>query len=254
MFLKKPDKYSHKVVSLMVWYQRYGWEKNPFDLKPMPDFVSGYEDIRSELLEFIKSGSCCLLVGKEGMGKTSILKWLEKYALEEGIPLYLNTAGMKDEEIKKLDIDKLVREKTGFLGMLQKDKKVILLVDEAQTLPSTMGEAIKRNFESHAVKSVVLASSSGDLDNLKESLLGLVGGRKVRMRPMKQDEAKNMIIRRMGYRNPFRPGSLELIFEKAKYKPKDILEACELLAMENKEPSITKYFVEMYFAEGEVLS
>jgi predicted AAA+ superfamily ATPase len=233
----------------MVWYQRYGWENNPFDLKPMPDFVSGFDDIRSELLEFIKSGSCCLLLGKEGLGKTSILKWLEKYALEEGIPLYINTAGMKKEEIEELNIDRLIREKTGFLGMLQKDKKVILLVDEAQTLPAMMGDAIKRNFDNHMIKSAVLASSGEEVDNLSESLLSLVGMRKVNMRPMKQKEAMDMITKRMGFRNPFGPDCLELIFEKAKFSPKKILEACELLAKENTEPKITKYFVEMYFAE-----
>lgn len=250
MFLKNQAKYFHKDVSSMVWFERYGWEKNPFDLKPMPDFVSGFEDIRSEILEFIKSGSCCLLLGNDGMGKTSILKWMEKYALEEGIPLYLNTAGMKQEEIEKLNIDKLVREKTGILGkVLQKDRKVILLVDEAHKLPPMLGEAIKRNFESHMVKSVVLASPTTELDNLKESLLGIVGERKVRIRPMKMEEAKNMVFKRIGFKNPFAPGSLETIIEKSKFTPKNILEACELLARENIEQKITKYFVEMYFAE-----
>jgi type II secretory pathway predicted ATPase ExeA len=236
----------------MVWYQRYGWENNPFELKPKPDYISGFEDIRSEILEFIKSGSCCLLIGEAGMGKTTILKWLEKYALEEGIPVYINTAGMKHEEIEHLNIDKLIREKTGILGkMLQKDKKVILLVDEAQTLPLMMGEAIKRNFEEQRVKSVVLASPTYELDNLKTSLLGLIGRRRIKLRPMNQEEAMNMIIKRTGFKNPFTPDSLETIFKKAKFLPKNILEACELLAKKNTEPTITKYFVEMYFAEEE---
>jgi predicted AAA+ superfamily ATPase len=237
----------------MVWYQRYGWEKNPFDLKPMPDFVSGFEDIRSEIMEYIKSGSCCLLTGKDGMGKTSILKWLEKYALEEGTSIYINTAGMKQEEIEQLDIDKLIREKIGILGkVLQKGKEVVLLVDEAQTLPSMVGKAIKRNFEDRMIKSAVLASPTGELENLRESLLGLIGRRRVRIRPMTKEEAIDMIRRRIGYKNPFGPGSLELIVEKAEFMPKNILEACELLAKENKEPFITKYFVEMYFGEGAI--
>ena len=95
----------------MVWYERYGWDSNPFEIKPKPDLISGFEDIREELLEFIKSGDCCILTGPTGSGKTTLLKWLEKYALEEGFPIYINTSGMRQEEIDRINIDKIIREK-----------------------------------------------------------------------------------------------------------------------------------------------
>jgi energy-coupling factor transporter ATP-binding protein EcfA2 len=232
----------------MVWYSRYGWNSNPFELKPMPDLVSGFEDIRSGLLEFIKSGSCCLLLGRTGSGKTTLLKWLEKYSLEEGIPLYINTSGMRSEELEQLDIDKLIRDKRGLLGsMLKKDKKVIMLVDEAQTLPKILVKAIKRNLDNLEIKAVVLASPTDSLENLKPSLLGAFDKR-IEMRSLKHDEALGMIEKRIGYKNPFEPGSLDPIFIRAEFVPRAILEACEAVAKDNAKETITKDFVISYFA------
>lgn len=232
----------------MVWYQKYGWDSNPFELKPMPDLVSGLEDIRSELLEFIKSGDCCLLIGPNGSGKTTLLKWLEKYALAEGIPLYINTSGMNREDVEQLNIDSLIREKAGLLGMLLKKKGIIMLVDEAQDLPQIVGKSIERNFDEHNIKSVVLASTIDDPESLRKSLLERVGKRKVIMRPMTHDEAFSMIVKRVGFRNPFELGSLDIIFRKAGYVPRKILEFCETLAMESSEATVTRDFVISYFA------
>jgi len=236
----------------MIWFQRYGWESNPFELKPIPDLISGFEEIREELLEYIKSGSCCLLLGQTGMGKTTLLKWLEKYVLTEGIPLYINTSGMKKSELEQMDIDKLINEKTGLLDkVLKKSKEIILLVDEAQDLPPMMGKAIKRNFDDHIIKAVVLASETDKLDNLKKSLLDAVIRRKVKLRPLKHEEAMGMIYNRVQFKNPFEPGSLDIIFRKAEFIPKKILELCEFLAKENQETTITAAFVAKYFEDEE---
>ncbi|MFH1473622.1 MAG: ATP-binding protein [Candidatus Aenigmatarchaeota archaeon] len=236
----------------MVWYERYGWTSNPFELKPKPDLISGFDEIREELLDYIKSGSCCLLLGKEGMGKTTLLKWLEKYAISEGIPLYINTSGMKGVELKQMDLDKLIKEKTGLLGkMLNKGKEIILLIDEAQDLPPLMGKAIKRSFDNNVIKAVVLASETDKLENLGKSLLDDVSKRKVKLRPMKQEEALNMIYNRVQFRNPFEIGSLDIIFNKAGYIPKDILELCEFLAKENQKTTLTKAFLVKYFEDVE---
>lgn len=232
----------------MVWYQKYGWDSNSFELKPMPDVISGHEDVRSELLEFIKSGDCCLLIGPRGSGKTTILKWLEKYALEEGIPLYINTSGMSREDVEHLNIDSMIREKAGLLGLFKK-KGIIMLVDEAQDLPQIVGKSIERNFDEHNIKSVILASTTDDPESLEKSLLERVGKRKVIIRPMNREEAFSMIVKRVGFRNPFESGSLDILFRKAGYNPRKILELCEAVARESSETTITKDFVISYFAK-----
>jgi predicted AAA+ superfamily ATPase len=237
----------------MIWYERYGWETNPFESKPMPDAISGFEDIRSGLLEFIKSGDCCLLLGEVGSGKTTLLKWLERYENQDHVPIYINTSGMREEEIQQMNIDKIIRDKLNFFGKLMgKKKKVVMLIDEAQTLPAVLGDAVKRNFEEHVIKAVVMASPSADMRNLKGSLMEKVGKRRIEMRPLKADEAMGMIVKRVGYKNPFSHDGLEMIFRRSKLVPKDILENCEIIAKSSNEKNITGDFVQKYFAEDDV--
>ena len=236
----------------MIWYERYGWESNPFELKPKPDVISGFEDIRSGLLEFIKSGDCCLLTGATGSGKTTLLKWLEKYENQDYVPIYINTSGMRDEEVNGMNIDKMIRERLNFFGKLMgKEKRIVMLIDEAQTLPPALGNAVKRNFEEHLIKAVVMASPTSDMKNLKGSLMEKVGKRKIRMRPLSADEALGMIVKRVGYRNPFEHEGLDMIFNRSGFVPKVILENCEMIAKSNNGKNIPGDFVKSYFAEDE---
>ena len=231
----------------MLWYENYGWSTNPFELKPMPDLVSGFDDIREEALEYIKSGDCCLLYGDDGMGKTTILKWLEKYALEEYVPIYINTSGMGQEEESRINIDKIIRDKLNFFNkIVKKEKKIVILLDDALSMPLVLGQALKRNFDNHVVKSIVMASPSDKIKN-DGGIMERIGKRKIKMRPMTSDEAMEMIVKRVGYKNPFDHEGLELIFEESKFVPKNILETCELVAKNCIEKSITKSLVETYF-------
>ena len=236
----------------MEWYETYGWDHNPFEQSSMPDAISGFDDIRKELLDFIKSGDCCLLLGEAGTGKTIILKWLEDCLSSRDAAMYLNTSGMSEEEIKKIDIDKIIKEKTSSWNKLfGKKKSFTILIDDAQSLPVIIADAVKRNFDNKIINSIALASRAENLDNLKGTLLEKIGERKVRLRPMTSEEAMGMIINRVRYKNPFEEGSLEMIFEKAKFIPRNILGVCELIARKNNDKIITKEFVEKCFGEKE---
>lgn len=233
-------------------FSKYGWKSNPFEVNPMPDAISGFDDIRKELLDFIKSNDCCLLIGDAGTGKTVILKWLEDCISQKNVAVYLNTLGMNEEEIKKIDIDKIIREKTSSWNrLIGKKKNFVILIDDAHSLPPVIGEAVKRNFDNKTINSVVLASETDDLENLKGNLLEKIGDRKIKIRRLTTDEAMGMIINRIKYKNPFESESLEIIFEKADFIPRNILELCELIAKENSEKTITKNFVEKFLEAKE---
>ncbi len=230
----------------MAWYKRYGWSSNPFELVPMPDTISGVQEIRQEIIEYINSGDCCLLTGEDGMGKTIILKWLEKYPSPKTLPIYLNTLGMNPDEVLKINIDEMIREKSkgGFFG---KKKRIVMLIDDANSLPPMIGRSVKRNFDNKLIHSIVLASDTDELKNLEGNLLELIGERKIKLRPLALDEAREMISKRVKHVNPFKPDSLEPIFKKADLIPRKILELCEMIARENKEKTITRHFVKKCF-------
>ena len=230
----------------MAWYEKYGWSSNPFELIPMPDTISGIKEIRQEIVEYINSDDCCLLTGEDGMGKTIILKWLEKYPSPNTLPIYLNTLGMNPEEILKINIDKMIREISRG-GFFKKKKKIIMLIDDANTLPPLIGKSVKRNFDNKLISSIVLASDTDELKNLEGNLLELIGNRKIKLRPLTIDEAGEMINKRLRHINPFEPSSLEPIFKKADFIPRKILELCEMVTRANTEKTITKYFVKKCF-------
>ncbi len=97
------------------------------------------------------------------------------------------------------------------------------------------------------ISSVVLASDTDELKNLKGNLLELIGNRKIELRPLTSEEAEEMIRKRAKHRNPFEKDSLEPIFKKADFIPRKILELCEMVATSNTEKTITKYFVKKCF-------
>jgi Cdc6-like AAA superfamily ATPase len=234
----------------MTWYEKYGWNSNPFEVIPMPDTIAGIKEIRKEIVDYINSGDCCLLTGEDGIGKTVVLKWLEKYTSPNTLTIYLNTLGMTAEELKKINIDEIIREGSK-KSLFRKKKKIIFLIDDANTLPSVIASSIKRNFDNKNISAIILAADTDELPNLEGNLLELIGNRKIQLRPLVAEEAREMIDKRIKYRNPFEPGSLEPIFKKADYNPRNILELCEMIARENEENTITKYFVEKAFGKKE---
>jgi hypothetical protein len=225
-----------KVITLfynMEWFERYGWSTSPFVIDHMPDSISGFDDIRKKLLDFIKSGDCCLLSGPSGSGKTLLLKWIESIGTPGTDYVYIN-------DTRNLDLDRRIREKSSFS---LKKKAVVVLVDDAQSLSKELGDSLKMHFDNKTIDSIVLASETEQLSSLRESLLGEIGERIIRMRPLTIDEATGMIINRVRHINPFETGGLELIFKKAGMRPRKILELCELAAEKCTERIISNSFV-----------
>jgi len=229
----------------MEWYEKYGWSENPFELRSEPSLISGFNDIKKELLEFIKSGDCCLLVGENGMGKTILLKWIEELDSPGVTSIYINALGMNEEETKKINIDKMIKDKAH--SWFGKKKMLVMLIDDVHSLPPYIGEAVKRNFDNKTINAVVLVSNTDNLENLKGNLLEEIGERKIKLRPLTSEEAMGMIINRIKHHNPFEPGSLEVIFQKSGLIPRNILEFCESIAKANDKDIITKDFVEKFF-------
>jgi predicted AAA+ superfamily ATPase len=228
------------------WFERYGWSTNPFEINHLTNLISGFDDIRKKLLIFIKSGDCCLLVGPSGSGKTLILKWLEEIGTQGTSYIYLNTLGMTDSDKGNVNFDKIIKENSGFWP---KKKSIVVLIDDTEAIPILLGDSLKVNFENKTIDSIVMASETSELTNIKSSLLGLVGSRVVRMRPMTVEEALAMIQNRITHVNPFGQGCLESILQRTDMRPRKILEYCELVAKSCTDDIITADFVTKLFDE-----
>lgn len=214
-----------------VWFKKYGWKSNPFKVNPDPKRLVGFSDLKSDLITYMMSHDCCLLLGSTGAGKTTLLRWLKNNA-ELNAKIYYFTF---NREIDRKEIEN--RIKRGFLSRLFSRKGTILLLDEAQDMPESVGKWLKAEYDEGNIQAMVISAISRDiLSNLDGSLLDRVGDREVRTRKLKRSEAEELIDKRVlsvGEENPFTDEALIRIFRTANFFPRKILELAERVCIEH---------------------
>ncbi len=72
------------------WYAKFNWKKNPFTLDIMPKLFTGYQTQVTAIFEKVyeKTGHI-LIMGKKGVGKTTLLKWLADTLSKEFHAVYI---------------------------------------------------------------------------------------------------------------------------------------------------------------------
>lgn len=138
----------------------YGFKEEPFGLTPDPDFLFLTNEIR-EVLETLLYGithrqGFLTLIGDIGTGKTTAYRTLlQKLNSSTHSALILNP-NMSEEELLKdvlkdfgvrtrgTTIKELIDKLNGFLlGLSEKGENALLIIDEAQNLPSSTLEQIR---------------------------------------------------------------------------------------------------------------
>ncbi len=205
------------------WFKIFGWSDNPFKIKPSPDNIVGFVDMRTRILTYMKSEDPFIVTGPTGAGKTTLLKWLEENKKDA---LYLNMLSDDEGEIKKRIegnfLEKLLRRFSG--------SRKMVLIDEAQEMSPKLTKWLRGKFDDGEIDSLVLASIREDLENLEEPFADRIGGRVISVRKLNEDEAFKMVKHRMyntGNKNPFTSEGLMTIFEHSGFSPRKILENCE---------------------------
>ncbi len=201
-----------------MWYKQYGWDSNPFLVKYSVDLV-GLEKEKKLLQDYVNSGDICIITGASGVGKTSLLKWLE-HSLRKYKMIYLNAEGVSEY----FNLTKFVKK--GFF------RKRVLLVDEAHYCDENFRKELKLLWDSNALKSVVIAQPVDGLQDYSESFRNRVGKRSLSLRGMGFEETKQLLDRRTSGKHPFSAEILTQIVDEAKNNPRTILENCELACIE----------------------
>ncbi len=209
-----------------MWYRKYGWNSNPFVVKYSTSLV-GFEKEKSIILDFVHSGDACLVTGDSGVGKTSLLKWLQKTLGRYNIK-YLNVEGISEF----FSLQRYIGRK-GFF----RDK--VLLVDEAHYADDTFRKEMKMLWDNNVLKSVIVAQTPDNLHLYAESFKNRIGKRQIRISGLDLDKAKELIEMRTDSKHPFEDGVIRMIIEDAKNNPRKILENCELLCIELQDSKIT---------------
>lgn len=201
-----------------MWYESYGWKSNPFIVKYSIDLV-GFERQKQRLLDYVNSGDICIIKGDSGVGKTSLLKWLEKEGRQFKVN-YVNAEGLPEF----YSLGKNIRK--GWF------KPTVLLLDEAQLCDDNLRSELKLLWDSNVLKSVVIAQTNEGMHSYTESFKSRVGKRYLSLDAMEVNTAKELIEMRTGGKHPFNSEMISMIVEDAKSNPRKILENCEYICIE----------------------
>ncbi len=222
-----------------MWYKRYGWPKNPFEVKCSKEVI-GLEKEKQKLLDYVNSGDACIILGDSGVGKTSLMKWLEKSLLRYKMN-YINSEEMNEYYSLKKHVKK------GWV------RKSVLLLDEAHLCDEDIRKEIKLLWDANVVKSVVIAQMPSNLNEYSESLRKRIGPRVVKLGRLDLEKAKALIDFRTNGNNPFDDKSLKLLVEEAEYNPRKLLENCELVCMELKSQELNEDNIKRVLQKKEIV-
>ncbi|KYK26758.1 hypothetical protein AYK26_04765 [Euryarchaeota archaeon SM23-78] len=238
---------------VLEWDKALGFRGDPFVDKifaPINRFLVNRKDEKEKLnWFFIKHYFYGAMVGEQGVGKTTMLKWLEgrleRYNRIHAV--YINAAVFKEQvnilhkmaepllswyekNFSKPHKKLLSSEFMAFLKKKLGHKSVALLLDNAHHLTEKNLELIKSLKKEDLKLQVIVASTPKEYE---KSRLAEIGNDElsITLRRLTFEEAKEMIairIRAFGGRGiyPFSEEELKEMYEKADKNPRELLKIC----------------------------
>ncbi len=238
---------------VLEWDKALGWRNNPFQDKifePVENFVVGYEKERQRLnLFLIENYKYGTLLGEEGLGKTTLLRWLRNQLQNyknRFCVIYVNARNLTEHEFiktlvypqlnfferwltrpwRKLHIGNVVE----FLTPRQHAKSMIILLDEAHQISKPDILILKHIFDSPLRTQLIVA---GPIDEMRRSIVSTLGQDKlgIVLHGLSFAETKEFLqlrIEALGGNGiePFDEALLKHIIREQQNNPKYVLSVC----------------------------
>lgn len=237
------------------WYKQRHWKKNPFTLNALPELFTGHGNQVKWIIEKLHTKSGHILVmGPIGIGKTTLLKWLEMHMKNEVHTLYVSRPPKNFSDLIKLIAEHLrIKTKGKELTIynigehIKKTRKgLVLLLDEAHEFDQdierhlrTLGDIDEINF--------VIAGLPETAEKFKKEFPPIYDRlvAELTLKELSLEETKELIKKRIkdagGHDlEPFTPAAIERIYELSKGIPRATLKTCDWAVTEAIREGHTK--------------
>ena len=208
----------------MEEFEKLEFEKNLSNINSLETDTEliGREDEAKEILYRIISGNMLLIEGREGVGKTALLKYAIDNFKGKGKVIYVNVSKVS----KRFNISDLLKKKS---------KEMILLVDNAQYLSKKNNERIKDYYDQDYIRSVIFTTTDYNLINFTDALKTRIGRSIIRLTNIDKDDALEIAKTRLDDEGMLPNDVLEQLYSDSN-NLKEFLMNCDLLCgyLENK--------------------
>jgi predicted AAA+ superfamily ATPase len=205
------------------WFEKLDFDEDPFTVNPTKflNALVGLDEAVKEIVYRINAGSLLVIVGEDGLGKTTLLMKAAKVFGGRGKVAYVDCAQLD----KKLNITHILQEKYGIWGKIlnKKPKNMILLLDNVQNISKVNNERLKYYFDQGYLKSIVFATTSFARAHFSDSLKDRVGERIVRLEKLKEGDASEVVRQRIGESDLINDELATEILKLSSYNPKIFL-------------------------------
>lgn len=217
-----------------MYLEHFGLREPPFRLTPDTDFLfhaQSHQEARNVLLVALRSGEGFIkIIGEVGTGKTLLCRTLLNELGDDFVTAYLPNPYLSPNTFRtafadELGVDykpshgmhRLLHAITAKLtGLHAAGKQVVLLIDEAQTMPRQTLEAVRllSNLETakHKLLQIVLFAQPELDERLRSRELRQLRQRITfahALRPLETDDARNYVAHRIAIAG----GNVQLLFE-----------------------------------------
>ena len=217
----------------MDYLSFYGLNEQPFLIAPTPRFLYMSAQHKAALSKVVSRlqtrQGLSLIYGAVGTGKTTIARWLYDRLNDDPTGLYcvrtLYTPAFRRENqllrvmLREFGVDDLSRTLDGNLALLQRylyheviegDRTVVLIIDEANLLPAALLEFLRQllNFENNEFKllQIVLVGTEELRDKIRRKPALASRARSMStLEPFDDDELGRMIAYRLSVAGRDRP-------------------------------------------------
>ena len=181
-----------------MWYEELGYDDNPLELNP---FRANFPLVNrtkeaADILYAIDAGNMLVIEGKDGMGKTMLLRHAVTKHRGKGKVIYIDGNAIS----KRLNIEALLTRRSGFFrGRLLRHKPqgMILLFDNVQQLTKKNCEHLKYFYDQDYLKSVIFTLQDYKGAPFTDSLRDRIGDRIIRLKPLDDQDAAQVIMQRL---------------------------------------------------------